>query len=451
MRAFLFARYDILYLVTYPPQIQITPLSSPLRATASVPGSKSITNRALALAALGDETMVLIGALFAEDTQRMQDCLKALGFTIDADPLTATITVQGEGGAIPASQAELFVGNSGTTARFISPIAALGHGTFHLDGVPRMRERPIGDLVKSLEGLGVAVDCPTGCPPLAIHAQGLHGGSTTIRADASSQFLSGLLLAAPFADAEETIVQVEGPVLSAPYIQMTQAMLAQFGLSVRNRGQEYRVPGRQQVRRRELGLSGMKSYAIEPDASAASYFFAAAAVTGGWVRIHGLGPSSLQGDTQFVRVLEAMGCDVVMANGAIDVHGPEQLTGITLDMNAISDTVMTLAAIAPFASSPTVIENVGHIRHKETDRLAAVVAELTRLGVDVEERLDGLTIYPAKSLRPATIQTYDDHRMAMAFAITGLRSPGIVIDNPGCVAKTFPDFFERLEALCTTG
>ncbi|WP_395088356.1 3-phosphoshikimate 1-carboxyvinyltransferase [Armatimonas sp.] len=416
-----------------------------------MPGSKSITNRALALAALSDGSLTLTGALFADDTQRMQDCLKALGFTIDADPLTATITVQGEGGTIPTSQAELFVGNSGTTARFISPIAALGQGTFHLDGVARMRERPIGDLVQSLEGLGVAVDCPTGCPPLTIHAKGLHGGSTTIRADASSQFLSGLLLAAPFADAEETIIQVEGPVLSAPYVRMTQAMLTQFGLSVQNRGQDYRVPGRQQVRRRELGLPQIESYAIEPDASAASYFFAAAALTGGWVRIYGLGPGSLQGDTQFVRVLEAMGCEVVLANGAIDVHGPEQLTGITLDMNAISDTVMTLAAIAPFASTPTVIENVGHIRHKETDRLAAVVAELTRLGVDVEERPDGLTIYPAKSLRPATIQTYDDHRMAMAFAITGLRSPGIVIDNPACVAKTFPDFFECLEELCGAG
>lgn len=437
--------------MTYPPQIEITPLSSPPRTTVKVPGSKSITNRALALAALSDGSLTLTGALFADDTQRMQDCLKALGFTIDADPLTATITVQGEGGTIPTSQAELFVGNSGTTARFISPIAALGQGTFHLDGVARMRERPIGDLVQSLEGLGVAVDCPTGCPPLTIHAKGLHGGSTTIRADASSQFLSGLLLAAPFADAEETIIQVEGPVLSAPYVRMTQAMLTQFGLSVQNRGQEYRVPGRQQVRRRELGLPQIESYAIEPDASAASYFFAAAALTGGWVRIYGLGPGSLQGDTQFVRVLEAMGCEVVLANGAIDVHGPEQLTGITLDMNAISDTVMTLAAIAPFASTPTVIENVGHIRHKETDRLAAVVAELTRLGVDVEERPDGLTIYPAKSLRPATIQTYDDHRMAMAFAITGLRSPGIVIDNPACVAKTFPDFFECLEELCGAG
>ncbi len=437
--------------MTYPPQIEITPLSSPPRTTVKVPGSKSITNRALALAALSDGSLTLTGALFADDTQRMQDCLKALGFTIDADPLTATITVQGEGGTIPTSQAELFVGNSGTTARFISPIAALGQGTFHLDGVARMRERPIGDLVQSLEGLGVAVDCPTGCPPLTIHAKGLHGGSTTIRADASSQFLSGLLLAAPFADAEETIIQVEGPVLSAPYVRMTQAMLTQFGLSVQNRGQDYRVPGRQQVRRRELGLPQIESYAIEPDASAASYFFAAAALTGGWVRIYGLGPGSLQGDTQFVRVLEAMGCEVVLANGAIDVHGPEQLTGITLDMNAISDTVMTLAAIAPFASTPTVIENVGHIRHKETDRLAAVVAELTRLGVDVEERPDGLTIYPAKSLRPATIQTYDDHRMAMAFAITGLRSPGIVIDNPACVAKTFPDFFECLEELCGAG
>ena len=431
----------------YPPQLAISPVSQPVVGTAHVPGSKSITNRALALAALAEGTTTLTGALFADDTQRMRDGLQALGFRITADAAAQTITVEGQGGHIPATEAQLFVGNSGTTARFISPLAALGHGTFVIDGVERMRQRPIGDLVNALVGLGVTVECPTGCPPLTIHASGLHGGTTTIRADASSQFLSGLLLAAPFADADETGIQIEGPILSAPYIEMTIRMLAQFGVTgvrVSPDQRTYRIQGRQRV-------SSPGTYAIEPDASAASYFFAAAALTGGWVRIVGLGPHSLQGDTHFVGVLEQMGCDVLMENGAIEVHGPEQLQGVTVDMNAISDTVMTLAAIAPFASSPTVIENVGHIRHKETDRIAAVVAELTRLGVTVEERADGLTIYPASSLQPATIQTYDDHRMAMAFAITGLRSPGIVIDNPACVAKTFPTFFEELDALCAAG
>lgn len=438
-------RHGILKTVTYPPQLAISPTQQPVHGTISLPGSKSITNRALALAALSEGTTTLTGALFAEDTQRMRDCLQALGFRLDADEAAQTITVEGQGGRIPATEASLFVGNSGTTARFISPLAALGHGNFVIDGVERMRQRPIGDLASALMGLGVAVECPTGCPPLTIHASGLHGGTTTVRADASSQFLSGLLLAAPFAEGDETVIQIEGPILSEPYITMTVKMLAQFGVMgvrVSPDKRTYRISSRQ-----KRDVPSPATYAIEPDASAASYFFAAAALTGGWVRIAGLGPHSLQGDTRFVDVLEQMGCEVVMASGAIDVHGPEQLKGVKIDMNAISDTVMTLAAIAPFADSPTVIENVGHIRHKETDRLSAVATELARLGVQVEERADGLTIYPAQSLNPATIQTYDDHRMAMAFAITGLRSPGIVIDNPACVAKTFPAFFARLEEL----
>ena len=431
----------ILWLVTYPPQIEITPLATPLVALVKVPGSKSITNRALALSALAKGATTLRDALFAKDTERMQDCLRRLGFSLSADSVAGTIMVQGQAGTIPASGADLFVGNSGTTGRFISPIVALGRGDYHLDGVDRMRARPIGDLVQALEALGVTVECPTGCPPLIIHAKGLHGGRTVIRADTSSQFLSGLLLAAPYASAE-TEICIEGPILSAPYIQMTVTMLRQFGaqLTVEQEGRIYRIPGKQTLK--SPGI-----YFIEPDASAASYFFAAAALTGGRVRIEGLGPGSLQGDTHFVTILQQMGCNIITDNGAIEVQGRESLKGVTVDMNAISDTVMTLAAIAPFADSPTVIENVAHIRHKETDRLAAVATELTRLGVRVEERDDGLTIYPAKKLLPATIQTYDDHRMAMAFAIMGLRSPGIVIDNPACVAKTFPGFFEQLTKL----
>jgi 3-phosphoshikimate 1-carboxyvinyltransferase len=431
--------------VIYPLQSSISPLSSPFIASVSPPGSKSITNRVLALAALARGTTVLSGALFADDTQRMQDCLKSLGFRLEADPETFTIVVQGREGQIPASSAELFVGNSGTTARFVSPLAALGYGKFTLDGVARMRERPIGDLVQALTHLGVLVDCPTGCPPLTIQAQGLRGGNTSIRADASSQFLSGLLLSAP-CSMGETVIQLEGPILSAPYIAMTVAMVRQFGgtIFVENDGRTYRIPGGQQ-------LQSPGSYAIEPDASAASYFFAAAALTGGRVRVPHLSRNALQGDVAFVNILEQMGCLLLEGSDFLEITGPTQLRGVTVDMNEISDTVMTLAAIAPFADLPTRIENVAHIRHKETDRLRAVTTELQRLGVRVDERADGLTIYPAANLLPATIQTYDDHRMAMAFAITGLKSPGVVIDNPACVAKTYPRFFEELETLCATG
>jgi 3-phosphoshikimate 1-carboxyvinyltransferase len=435
----------ILECVIYPPFLSISPLASPFVANVALPGSKSITNRALALAALANGTTTLHGALFADDTQRMQDCLLALGFPLEVNSVEETVDVCGWGGQVPVASAELFVGNSGTTARFISPLAALGNGEFRLDGVARMRERPIQDLVQAMTMLGVEVDCPTGCPPLTIHARGLHGGCTTIRADASSQFLSGLLLAAPCASGD-TIIHLEGPILSAPYIEMTVAMVRQFGgtIEVEASGRTYRIPGGQQ-------LQSPGQYLIEPDASAASYFFAAAAVTGGQVRVPHLSLSALQGDVAFVHVLERMGCVVIAGENFLEVRGPEQLHGLVVDMNAISDTVMTLAAIAPFADSPTVIENVGHIRHKETDRLSAVATELQRLGVMVEERPDGLTIYPASHLLPATIQTYDDHRMAMAFAITGLRSPGVIIDNPGCVAKTFPAFFTRLEELCAAG
>nr|WP_281380362.1 3-phosphoshikimate 1-carboxyvinyltransferase [Armatimonas rosea] len=437
--------YGILEYVIYPPFLPISPLSKPFTASVLLPGSKSITNRALALAALAEGTTTLQGALFADDTQRMEDCLTALGFQLEIDAARETIEVLGQGGEVPSKSAELFVGNSGTTARFISPLAALGQGEYHLDGVARMRERPIQDLVQALTMLGVEVVCPTGCPPLTIHARGLHGGCTTIRADASSQFLSGLLLAAPCASGE-TIVHLEGPILSAPYIEMTVAMVRQFGgeIEVDETGRTYRIPGGQT-------LQSPGQYSIEPDASAASYFFAAAAVTGGCVRVPHLSLAALQGDVAFVKVLEQMGCDVLEGDGFLELRGPQQLRGVVVDMNAISDTVMTLAAIAPFADSPTVIENVAHIRHKETDRLAAVTTELQRLGVRVEERPDGLTVYPATDLLPATIQTYDDHRMAMAFAITGLRSPGVVIENPGCVAKTFPAFFTRLEELCAAG
>jgi 3-phosphoshikimate 1-carboxyvinyltransferase len=430
--------------------LEIRPAPGPVVGAARVPGSKSITNRALVLAALGGERTTLTGALFADDTHRMMDCLRALGFTVETGEAAETITVEGQGGRIPATRAELFVGNSGTTARFVTPLVALARGEFLIDGVPRMRERPMADLLGALAQLGVeAASTGTGCPPIHVRARGLRGGTCTVRADSSSQFLSGLLMAAPCADADETRIHLEGPILSAPYIAMTTAMLRQFGARVdtEDDGRTYVVPGRQT-------LQGPSPYTVEPDASAASYFLAAAALTNGRVRIPGLGRNILlQGDWAFADVLGAMGCRVTrgddLQSGAdfLEVVGTGTLRGVTLDMSAISDTVMTLAAVAPFADSPTVIENVAHIRHKETDRLAAVAAELRRLGVRVDERPDGLTIYPAARIVPATIHTYDDHRMAMAFALVGLRVRGVRIADPDCVAKTFPDYFARLSAL----
>lgn len=428
----------------YPDTLPVTPVASPISGTIAVPGSKSITNRALLLAALAEGVTTLTNALFSDDTQRMMDCLRVLGFDVQDSPEREEIRVQGRGGDIPASEGELFVGNSGTTTRFIVPAMALGQGEFLVDGVARMRERPIGDLIRALQQLGVGIESVAGndCPPLRVSARGLHGGTSTIRSDISSQFLSGLLMASPAAAGDETRILLEGPILSAPYIAITTAMMRQFGVSVDEKegGREYRIPGRQTYRAQE-------TYTVEPDASSASYFFAVAAITGGCVRVSGIGTNSLQGDAAFVDVLEKMGCRVNRGADFLEVQGAERLQGITVDMNAISDTVMTLAAVAPFAESPVIIENVAHIRHKETDRIAAVVTELRRLGVMVEEREDGMTIYPAGQITPAEIHTYDDHRMAMAFSLVGLIAPGIVIRDPGCVAKTFPDYFERLETL----
>ena len=424
--------------------LEIIPATRPVVGTAWVPGSKSITNRALALAALAEGPTRLTGALFADDTARMGDCLRALGFVVEADAAGETMVVHGQGGRIPAERAELFVGNSGTTARFITPLLALGRGEYFVDGVARMRERPMGDLVRALRQLNVDVESlgGNGCPPLRIRASGLHGGDCVVRADTSSQFLSGLLLAAPAADGPETRVTVEGPLLSAPYVAITTEMMRAFGATVEHDAarQTYAVSGRQAYR-------SPGTYTVEPDASAATYFWAAAAIAGGRVRVNGIGRDALQGDAKFVDVLEAMGCAVTRGEDFVEVAGTGTLRGGTFDMNAISDTVMTLAAVAAFADGPTTIENVGHIRHKETDRLRAVATELARLGVGVFEREDSLTITPSATIRPATIQTYDDHRMAMAFALVGLRAPGVTIADPDCVRKTFPDYFARLNAL----
>ncbi|MBW3636629.1 MAG: 3-phosphoshikimate 1-carboxyvinyltransferase [Armatimonadetes bacterium] len=422
--------------------LPIHPVSHPIDGLVSVPGSKSITNRALLLAALADGTSRLEGALFSDDTRYMATALIQLGVKVRGDELGAESEIEGCGGAFPTPEAELFLGNAGTATRFLTAALCLGNGTYFVDGIARMRQRPIGDLLGALRTLGADIVSPNDCVPLEIRAQGLKGGAVTIRGDASSQFLSALLLIAP-KTRDGLEITIDGPLFSQPYVEMTLQMLEQWGAASSNENlARFHVAGGQTLR--------AQTYVIEPDASSASYFFAAAAVTGGRVRIKNLGKDALQGDLAFVDVLEKMGCEVKKTKTFTEVHGPREgkLRGVSVDMNAISDCVMTLAAIAPFADAPVEISNVAHIRGKETDRLAALCRELARLGAKVEEKSDGMTIFPAKKLKRASIKTYDDHRMAMSFAITGLRSPGIEIRDPGCVAKTFPDFFERLDKLC---
>jgi 3-phosphoshikimate 1-carboxyvinyltransferase len=421
-------------------RIEITPCG-PIRATVRPPGSKSITNRALVCAALARGESVLRGALESEDTQVMVDALRQLGIQVDADWPRETLRVPGCDGRLPATQADLYVANSGTTVRFLAATVALGRGVYRLDGTPRMRERPIGDLLEALSQLQVDAtsETGTGCPPVVIRAAGLAGGKATVRGDVSSQFLSGLLLAAPYARQAVELL-VEGELVSQPYIRMTLAVMESFGVRV----------AQQDLRRFEIPTRSYEArdYAIEPDASAASYFFAAAAITGGEVTVEGLSRDSLQGDVSFVDCLARMGCQVRHAADRITVIGGP-LTGIDVEMNAISDTVQTLGAVALFAAGPTTIRGVAHIRHKETDRIAALATELRKLGAEVQEFSDGLRIEP-RPLRPAEIATYHDHRMAMSLALVGLRTPGVVILDPGCTSKTYPRFFEDLKRVSST-
>ena len=422
-----------------PKSIEIQPAPQPIHATVRPPGSKSITNRALVCAALAKGTSTLRGALVSEDTHVMIEGLRALGIEVDVRDEGETLVVEGCGGKPPANSAEIFVENSGTTIRFLTALVTLADGSFTLDGIPRMRERPIGDLAAALEQLGAKVTC-TGnnqCPPVQIQANGLRGGTTRIHGNISSQYLSALLMAAPCAS-ETVTIEVEGTLVSVPYVSMTQAVMQSFGVETKSAKDfsSLKVPH---------STYQAAEYAIEPDASAASYFWAAAAVTGGEVTVTGLSRDSLQGDVRFVDCLGQMGCEVRYEADSVTVKG-RKLHGIDVDMNAISDTVQTLSVVALFAEGTTKIRNVPHIRHKETDRIAAVATELRKLGAEVVEHADGLEITPG-AFSPAAIDTYNDHRMAMSFAIAGLVHKGVEINDPGCTAKTYPRFFEDLLAI----
>lgn len=416
--------------------IAIPALNRPVDATVEIPGSKSLTNRALLVAALAQGDSILENALFSEDSEYFAKCVEQLGIPITLNPQLAQIQVAGRGGEIPAKQADLFVGLAGTAARFISALVALGNGEYRLDGVPRMRERPMGDLLTVLQTGGATINFEgnSGFMPYTVYSRQFAGGNFRVKANQTSQQLSALLMIAPYAQ-QDTIVEVEGTLVSQSYVKMTCRLMADFGVEVIQIGDnQFQIKAGQRYQARH--------YTVEPDASNASYFFAAAAVTGGRVRVKHLTKQSCQGDILWLNVLEQMGCQIKDADDYTEVTGPKQLQGIDIDMNDISDLVQTLGAIAPFASSPITIRNVEHIRYKETDRIKAVVTELRRLGVEVEEFADRLKIQPGP-ITPAAIETYHDHRMAMAFAVTGLKVPGIVIKDPGCTAKTFPDYFTR--------
>ena len=420
--------------------IEIQPISKAVDATIQVPGSKSYTNRALLVAAMANGVSTLTSALFSDDTHYMSASLRKLGVEIDADEKRATFVVHGNAGEIPTSGAELYIGNSGTTSRSLTAYVSLGHGRFVIDGDPPMRHgRPIADLLNALRQLGVSArtQFENGHLPVIIEADGLTGGKTQLDVSKSSQFLTALLLIAPYA---KTGIEIE--VLgnrTMPYIDITLSVMAAFGVQIISEDYKlFRIDGGQQYQ--------PQVYNIEPDASNASYFFAAAALTGGRVTVQHLNLDSAQGDLEFLYILEQMGCQTTVSRTGITVTGPRQLKGIDVDMRKISDTSLTLAAIAPFADRKVTIRNIEHTRWQETDRIHAMVTELRKLGVPVIEHQDGLEISPA-SIKPAAIDTYEDHRVAMAFSLVGLKANGIRINDPECVSKTFPDYFQVLRQL----
>lgn len=424
----------------YPSEIVIAPpAAAPASFVVRPPGSKSLTNRALVVAALARGRSTLTGVLDSDDTRVMVDSLKRLGVNLHHNVAAATIEIEGAGAkGFPATEADLYVANSGTSLRFLTAACATSKGVYRIDGDARMRERPVGDLLEALNRLGCKAysDRGDGRPPVTIHANGLSGGFADVKGNVSSQFLSALLMALPYACAP-TSIEIAGPLVSKPYVDMTKLVMEAFGVKIGDRGgRRFNIEPSTYVGR---------PYAIEPDASAASYFFAAAAILGCETTVEGLGKAGIQGDMAFVDVLEHMGCTATRRGNSTTVRGGP-LRGVDVDMNAISDTVMTLAVVALFAAGITRIRNVAHIRHKETDRLAALAIELRKLGATVDEHPDGLVIIPPEHVQPTKIHTYNDHRMAMSFAVAGLKVPGITILDPGCVSKTYPGFWSDFAA-----
>ena len=419
--------------------IEINPISR-VDAKISVPGSKSLTQRALIAAALASGESRLIGPLESEDTDYSSKALAQMGVLIDRGE---GWRITGNGGVIHPSDEPIYLGNNGTATRFLTSVASLGHSLFIIDGDERMYERPVSPLMAALKGWGVDIISTrgTGCPPLKINARGIDGGTTVLPEGKSSQYLSSLLLVAPYAG-KPAVLRVEGDVLSKPYVAMTLAVMSDFGIEVEASSDFslFSIP---------QGCYQAREYEIEGDASNASYFWAAAAVTGGRVTVENVPVPSLQGDAMLVPLLGRMGCEVTRSGNGITLLGSKRLEGITVDMGDMPDVVPTLAVVAVFAHGTTVINNIAHLRIKECDRLSAVVKELSRLGANVEEYEDKMIIHGegGANLKGAEIETYEDHRMAMSLAVAGLRVPGVKIKGERCVAKSFPDFWERFSLL----
>lgn len=410
----------------------------------TLPGSKSLSNRILLLAAMAEGETRISNLLDSDDVRHMLSALAQLGvdYTLSADKKDCVVTGLG-GGFSLASPLTLALGNAGTAMRPLCAMLCASDGEFTLTGEPRMLERPIGDLIDCLRGCGASVDYlgNAGFPPLQVHGKGLTGGQVSIKGNISSQFLTAMLMAAPLCS-EDLEILVDGDLVSKPYILITLDVMARFGVSVENHdyrrfvvraGQRYRAPG---------------DIMVEGDASSASYFLAAAAIAGGTVRVHGSGRSSVQGDIRFADVLEKMGAIVAWGDNWIEVTRGE-LNGVDVDLNHIPDAAMTIATTALFAKGTTTIRNVYNLRVKETDRLAALSTELRKVGATVEEGEDYLVITPPERTRSATIDTYDDHRMAMCFSLAAFGEGAITINDPGCTSKTFPSYFTEFLLLAT--
>ena len=432
-------------------QYEVQPLAVPLQAEVTVPGSKSITNRALLLAALAKGKSVLRGVLFSDDSRHFLDCIRKLGFHTEVSEADKEVIIYGEGGRIPNSTATIDVGSAGTAARFLTAFVGLGQGEYEIQSSPQMKKRPMKELFLVLEQLGAEITYLEEEYALPVKIQGAAGGNcqrnqVQLNIDRSSQFLSALLITAPMIKHDLTI-ELTGKRNAKSYVLMTEKMMKEFG----HAGVEKETEQRYHIRAAE-GYEA-RDYQVEPDVSAACYFYAMAALTGGRVLVRHVRSDSMQGDRKFLQVLEQLGCKKeVTDTGEIALQGSAggKYSGITVNMADFSDQTMTLAALAPYASSPVTITGVGHIRGQESNRIAAIVTELTKLGITCEEKQDGMTIYPGMP-HAGTVATYEDHRMAMAFSLIGLRTEGIIIENPDCCAKTFEGYFALLDDLCRNG
>jgi 3-phosphoshikimate 1-carboxyvinyltransferase len=415
--------------------LSIRPFEVPIDVVVSVPGSKSLTNRALVVASLAEGKSRLSNVLHSDDTRYMMSHLRTLGISLQATD--DEVEIEGLGGNFQPVQAVLFSGNAGTTVRFLTAFCALVPGAQVVTGDQRMQTRPIRDLVDALTALGVGIECVNGCPPVTVRSAVLPGGRVQVQANLSSQYLSAILMVAPYTQ-QPIRIEAAGAMVSETYIGLTLEVMAAFGVTVDRPDQRrFHIPQRHYYGRH---------FAIEGDATSAGYWWALAALTASRVTVKNIQPSSPQGDIELLPILERMGCTVTRQQG-VTVQGPGRLKSPgVVDMNRLPDGVMTLAVLAALAQGETRIVNVANLRVKESDRLAALVAELRRIGIEAEELSDGIRIQGGKP-HGADIETYADHRMAMSFAILGARVPGMRIGTPECVSKSYPTFFEELQAL----